>query len=270
MVRVQNGAGGSHGRLRSCVQKDAGAAALSSRRQRHAHAPNARRNLGYHDDSFAWSTIQTGSKDDAWTFLAALQKAGPAAMERWRTAPIGGEIRPELWPCLWKTNGCTKGQDFARCVRETHASWLMDSSTSRPLPPEERERALAAARSLGYELQIVQAAATLTGRALEVSVTITNRGVAPFYAGWPVQIVAVTSDGGESSAKLPFALNKLLPTASDTRFVALDLTKLSSGEITLQIGIPNPLQGGRPLHFANVDAEPHRAGWLTLGKMVVP
>ena len=236
----------------------------------HAHASNGRRNLGYHDDSFAWSTIETGSKDDAWTFLAALRKAGPAAMERWRTAPIGGEIRPELWPCLWQNDGCQEGQDFARCVRETHASWLMESSTSRALTPDGRARALVAAQSLGYELQIVKATVALKGRALDVSVTITNRGVAPFYADWPVQVVAVGSDGGESSAKLPFALHKLLPPASETQSVTLDLAKLAPGETKLLLSIPNPLKGGRPLRFANADAEPLRAGWLTLGKIVLP
>ncbi|MBC7790374.1 MAG: DUF4832 domain-containing protein, partial [Anaerolineae bacterium] len=175
-----------------------------------AHAPNGRRSFGYHDDSFAWSTLDTGRKNEDWFYLAALRKAGPAALERWRTAPIGGEIRPELWPCLWKTAGCTKGQDFARSVRETHASWLMDSSTSMSLMPDERERALKAARSLGYELQVVKATAALTGRRLEVSVTITNRGVAPFYAGWPVRLMAVGSSGSELVAELPFALNTLL------------------------------------------------------------
>ena len=233
-----------------------------------AHAPNGRRNFGYHDDSFAWSTIETGGKDDAWTFLAAMRKAD--AMERWRTAPIGGEIRPELWPCLWKKEGCKEGQDFARCVRETHASWLMESSTSRALTPDERERALAAARSLGCELQIVKATAALKGRALDVSVTITNRGVAPFYASWPVQVVAVGSDGAESVAALPFTLKTLLPAASDTQSVTLELAKFSSGEIKLLLGIPNPLKGGKPFRFANEGQDRDRAGWLALGKIAVP
>ena len=236
----------------------------------YAHAPNSQRNMGYHDDSFAWATLDTGRKEDEWFYLAALRKAGPAAMERWRKAPIGGEIRPELWPCLWKTKGCKEGQDFARCVRETHASWLMESSTSRTLAPDERERALAAAQSLGYELQIVQATAALTARALQVSVTITNRGVAPFYANWPVQMVAVGSGGGESVARLPFVLNKLLPAAANTQSAMLDLTKFSSGEVKLLLGIPNPLKGGKPFRFANVNTEMVRPGWLTLGKIIIP
>ena len=236
----------------------------------YAHAANGRRSFGYHDDSFAWATLETGRKNEDWFYLALLRKAGPAALERWRTAPIGGEIRPELWPCLWKNEGCKEGQDFARCVRETHATWLMDSSTARPLTSEDRERALAAARSLGYELQIVQATAALQDRALRVSVTITNRGLAPFYAGWPVRLLAVGSTGVESVAELPFALKTLLPAATDTQSGTLDLAKFASGELKLLLGILNPLKGGKPLRFANVDQDRDRAGWLTLGKIVLP
>lgn len=32
----------------------------------------------------------------------------------------------------------------------------------------------------------------------------------------------------------------------------------------------NSLKGGRPFRFANVDAEPLRPGWFTLGKIVIP
>ncbi len=235
-----------------------------------SYAPNHSRSFGYHDDSFAWATLETGRRQDDWFYLATLRRAGAGAMNRWRTAPIGGEIRPELWPCLWKEAGCAKGQDFARSVRETHATWLMDTSTSASLAPEERERALSAAGSLGYELQVVQSTAALTGRALEVSVTLTNRGVAPFYADWPVQVVGVGSDGNEKSATLPLALKTLLPGNTRTASVTLDLAMFPSGDIRLLLGVPNPLKGGRPLRFANLDAQPLRPGWLTLGGVPLP
>ncbi len=235
-----------------------------------AHASNGRRTLGYHDDSFAWSTLETGRKEDGWFYLAALRKVGPAAVERWRTAPIGGEIRPELWPCLWKKEGCKEGQDFSVCVRETHATWLMDSSTSGKLKPDERERALAAARSLGYELQMAKATALLQGRLLNVSVTLANRGVAPFYASWPVRLLAVDSRGIESSADMPFVLKTLTPAATGTQSVTLDLAKLASGETKLLLGIPNPMKGGKALRFANEGQDRDRAGWLSLGKITVP
>jgi len=236
-----------------------------------AHAPNGRRNLGYHDDSFAWATLETGRQQDAWFYLAGLRQAGPAAMQRWRTAPIGGEIRPELWPCLWKNAGCQGGQDFARCVRETHATWLMDTSTSNPLAPEERARALTAARTLGYELQVVQAIAEMKERRLELSITITNRGIAPFYARWPVRLTTVDSAGRELTTNLPFNLTTLLPgSAADTRSVTLNLAQTPAGEVTLLLHCPNPLKTGRPVRFANVGPDGGRAGFLTLGKFVLP
>ena len=54
-----------------------------------SRASNNLRSFGSHDDSFAWSTIKTGSKEDEWTFLAAMRMAG--ALDRWRIAPIGGD-----------------------------------------------------------------------------------------------------------------------------------------------------------------------------------
>lgn len=146
----------------------------------------------------------------------------------------------------------------------------MDSSTSRALAPDEQERALAAARSLGYELQVLDASAVLTGRRLEVSVTLTNRGVAPFYASWPVHLVAADSKGGETMTEMPFSLKSLLPGMTRKSSVSLDLTRLEPGEITLLLGVMNPMKGGRPLRFANADQDRDRNGWLTLGKIVVP
>lgn len=236
----------------------------------HAHASNSNRGFGYHDDSFAWATLDTGKKDEDWFYLTALTKAGPAAQERWRTSPIGGEIRPELWPCLWKAGGCTKGQDFARCVRETHASWLMDSSTSGPLAPDEKERAIAAARSLGYEFRVIQAAAELKERTLEVAVTLGNFGVAPFYAAWPVEIRLIGPDQKTSGAKLPLDLKNLLPEDRLSATATLDLAPLPPGDYRLLIGVPNPMKSGRPLRFANADPEPAEPGWLTLGNIAVP
>jgi hypothetical protein len=234
------------------------------------HAPNSQRRMGYHDDSFAWATLETGQKSDDWFYLAALRAAGPAALNRWRTAPIGGEIRPELWPCLWKEAGCQEGQDFARSVAETHVTWLMESSTSKPQTPEERTRALAAARSLGYELQVVQATAALSGRTLDVAVTLTNRGVAPFYANWPVRLMAVNAAGGEVAVALPFRLHELLPATANTQSGTLNLSSFSAGPVRLFLGIPSPLPGGRPVRFANQNPDDSRPGWLTLGTMTIP
>ena len=59
------------------------------------YAANHTRPLGYHDDSFAWATLDTGRKKDNWFFVPSLMAAGDAAANKWRTQPIGGEIRPD-------------------------------------------------------------------------------------------------------------------------------------------------------------------------------
>lgn len=235
------------------------------------HAENGRRNFGYHDDSFAWATLETDRRADNWFYLAALRKAGTAALERWRTAPIGGEIRPELWPCLWQEPGCQAGQDFARCVAETHATWLMDSSTSRPQTSADRERALAAARSLGYEFQVLEASAVVAGRELNFTVTLTNRGVAPLYADWPVRLRVSDAAGGEVTAEVgSLSLRHLLPGQPATGTAKVILPASIAGEITLALGVAQPLRGGKPLRFANRYPDSADAGWLPLGRMALP
>jgi hypothetical protein len=230
------------------------------------HASNAHRRMGYHDDSFAWATLESGRPQDSWFYMTVLRQSGGDALGRWQTAPIGGEIRPELWPCLWKEPGCKDGQDFSRCVTETHATWLMDSSTSRPMSAEERPRAIVAARSLGYELEVVEAAVERAEQGVRVRTTLRNRGVAPFYAGWPVRVRVVPSEGPTRESTLPISLASLLPGHSATAEVNLEGGATRSGPVRIQVGVPNPMPNGRPLRFANVGGTADPSGWLELMK----
>ena len=120
------------------------------------YADNSRRSFGYHDDSFAWATVHTGRKNDDWFFETLLRQA--EALDKWRTQAIGGEVRPEVWDCLFDEPACApKGQEFDRCVSVTHASWLCNEGVFRSkLQGSARQRALLAARSLGYELQVLE------------------------------------------------------------------------------------------------------------------
>ena len=53
----------------------------------YAQTPNAARPFGYHDDSFAWATLDTGKKADDWFYLAALKRAGRPALDKWKAHP---------------------------------------------------------------------------------------------------------------------------------------------------------------------------------------
>lgn len=232
------------------------------------YADNGTRAFGYHDDSFAWATVHTGRRNDNWFFETRLRFA--SALDKWRTQPIGGEVRPEVWKCLFDEPGCApKGQEFDRCVAVTHVSWLCNEGVFRgQVQGAARERALCAVQRMGYELYVASAAITVMNGQLNVALTMTNTGVAPFYYDWPVELAARDA-GGQLAAtwKPDWKLSAIQPglPSSIWRFTT-DARSLNPGVHHLLLHVPNPLPKGQPLRFANQTQDQHLAGWLTLGK----
>ena len=95
--------------------------------------------IGFHDDSFAYSTVG----ETEWFFANLLEAAG--AEERWREVPIGGELRPELQSEIFEDDYAldTYAQDFDTCVQETHATYLINYGAfgQEYAPDAERARA---------------------------------------------------------------------------------------------------------------------------------
>ncbi|MEZ6014550.1 MAG: DUF4832 domain-containing protein [Planctomycetota bacterium] len=229
------------------------------------YAPNAKRRFGYHDDSFGWATLETKRAEDSWYFMPSLKAAG--ALEAWKTRPIGGEIRPELWPASFTAVPHPKGQDFARCIEATHATWLMDSglfSEEFAVSLKRRERALAEVARMGYSLSVTRVELDRETRVMDLLVE--NRGVAPFYADWPVELAAFRG-GQRIDAMQPEgwdlrgveARNKPKDRQPSTTWRATLPGEWAGAE--LRVRVPNPMPSGRPLRFANRE----QAGeWLVL------
>ncbi|MHB1307458.1 MAG: DUF4832 domain-containing protein [Limisphaerales bacterium] len=235
------------------------------------YAANHRRPLGYHDDSFAWATLPTERKEDAWFFLPRLLRAGPEAVGKWRTQPIGGEIRPEVWAGIWDEPSSTPaGQEFLACVETTHASWLMDSSTSRPLTPGQRQRALTGAGRLGYEFCIpkVEHGVPFAGRDLAVKVFVRNVGVAPFYHDWPFEFATLANGAVRHTWASEERLSGLLPGDPDRVIqTVIPRDRLDPGRWQLALRVVNPLANGVPLRFGGPSQDQHRPGWFTLAEI---
>lgn len=220
------------------------------------YASNANRPFGYHDDSFAWATLETGRKSDDWFFLTRLRKAGPAALEKWKRHPIGGEIRPEAWGEVFDPKpGRKEIQHIETCVRETHATWLMDSGIFRPGAGSEdrRRRAEAVVRQMGYEYYVRSAEVRLDGAWIEPAVEIENRGVAPFYYDWPPRWSLRALDGQVVRAWTGRGtLRGLLPGEPARVWKErLEVAGVPPGSYRLTLEVPNPMPGGKPLRFAN-------------------
>ena len=236
-------------------------------------APNAKRKFGYHDDSFAWGTLDTGKKNDDWFYMASLKAAGPLALEKWKSQPIGGEIRPEAWGKVFDEKPGNKSiQNFRKCVDETHVSWLMDSGMfEKKQKPARIQRAEEQVRRMGYEYHVPGVTiGSVAGRKLPVKVELENRGVAPFYYDWKPEYGLLLN--GEATKTIPGTgkLMGLLP--SDKPRVwddTLDLSGVKSGTYKLAIRVPNSLKNGHPLKFANKTQDADAPGWLTLGSVEV-
>lgn len=236
------------------------------------YADNSRRPIGYHDDSFAWATVHTGRKGDEWFFETRLRAAN--ALDKWRIQPIGGEVRPEVWKCLFDEPSCApKGQEFDRCVAVTRVSWLCNEGVFRgQIQGAARERAIRAAQRMGYELHVA-GAQILTGEGkLSVSLVVTNTGVAPFYYDWPVELAVV--NGAKESAvswKTDWRLSAVMPGEAATSWhFQGSIAALAQGSYHVLLRVANPLTNGLPLRFANQGQDGHLPGWLTLGETRIP
>ena len=153
----------------------------------------AQYSVGYHDDSFCYSTLPGTD----WHFVPNLRSAGVA--DKWPEQPNGGELRPELQDSIFEQEPWGSGSDaesWADCVDLVHPTWLLNDAIRR-YSGSERSDAITASTQLGYEFRVQTATFANTvapGDAIDVGVDVENIGVAPFYYDWDVRL-GVKQDG---------------------------------------------------------------------------
>lgn len=233
---------------------------------------NMDRKLGYHDDSFAWATLDTGKKGDEWFFMTQMKRAG--ALNKWRHHPIGGEIRPEAWGQVFDHPPQNKRiQDFAQCVEQSHVTWLMDSGmfSKKHWTQERHNEALIQVARMGYEFHISKVGIAQEKQRLNVSIQIENRGVAPFYHDWPIRLALLPVTGkSEVQFQSETTLQGILPNQPSSVWnESIDLSGIESGQHHVLLQCPNPLPTGNPVRFANKEQGRHQAGWLTLDTVTI-
>lgn len=224
--------------------------------------------MGYHDDSFAYSTIGTRSYD----FMRLLEEAGE--LDKWQTEPIGGELRPELQNGIWTDLTPDEAQDYDASVQATHASWLINQGVFRtefPAQGPDYERALAGHVRLGYELHVAEVRWWPSRTGLAIEVDVSNRGVAPFYYDWPIELALWDRRTGQIffREETDWHLTTVLPGPNATVWHH-ELTWAVGDRDAFQIlmRVANPMPGGRPLGFANQEQDRDVLGWLSLAERV--
>lgn len=227
--------------------------------------------FGLHDDSFAYATLPTTD----WHFLAKVIDEG--MQDVWQQAPIGGELYPPLQSCLFEDPlSCpdaaaeiAQGRDYdvASSVTQSHATWMMNHHAwATGYTGTTRERAVAAAASLGYDLAATQATVTSSRTGVEVTLDLTNRGVAPFYDDWPASMVVLDAQGAVL-VEAPVAANlpDLQPGQTSTVTATLSAGDVDLTGATVAFTVPNVMEGGLPLRFANETQDADVEGYLSLG-----
>ncbi|MBX3080494.1 MAG: DUF4832 domain-containing protein [Anaerolineae bacterium] len=232
-------------------------------------------NVGYHDDSFAYTTLF----GEDWYFMGKMEWSG--GIDKWKTEPIGGELRPEIQLSVWADPQTRRDtENFAASVDGTHVSWLIAHAlfTTRSINADTPvyKAALAGAQRMGYEFTVnaVNIPDTAATDPLVVDVRIQNTGVAPFYYDWPLELGVVDAAGTLVATFTPdWKLSSLLPAESGKLYTDWTYSNpshgLTAGSYTLVLRVVNPLPNGKALRFANLTQDATLAGWLTLGPLNV-
>jgi hypothetical protein len=258
-----------------------------------------KKNIGFHDDSFFWKengkgvTLPQSMGGWDWSFLEKTLKSG--GENRWLSQSIGGEVRPEIQSGLFR--GGPNVDDPKGCVEMTHVTWLINQKGVLRYDASD-PAVVELVRTMGYELTVTDASFEddlASTEPLRVSITMENRGVAPFYYPW--QVVIAAADAHHAVVKswnVPWDLRQVLPRqihtfpdwnlptqpkyvpfAKPRRFdFAASGHGLAEGTYTLLVRVVNPLEYRKaqrtpphPLRFANQTQTPN--GWLELGSFTV-
>jgi len=220
-----------------------------------AYAGSAPR-LGYFDDSFPFDT----DGPEAWRFLARMRRTGRT--EVWMHAPIGGEMMPqEAKKWLGGGFGQTMGM-----VEAGHFSWIgpYNPALEDASDPQFVERSRQMVRRMGYEFALTEIrlpGGISRGGRLAVRISGVNRGVAPFYYPWRVELALLDPRGNPVERfRLPVDIRTWLPGAFG--FSADPVVHAPPGEYRLALGIVDPWTGKPGIGFAN--DLPRLEGWTVI------
>ncbi len=246
-------------------------------REPKAGVDNGSFDVGYHDDSFAYSTLSVEAGGQDWSYGQKLTDYDQT--DRWMTACIGGEVYPPIQEGIFKNEPEYPDwidelgrQDWNACVAEAHPTWLL-CDRIKIYQGEDRENAEAASRQLGYDFQVTNAyfCDVIDESPLQVDIDIRNIGIAPFYydhTAWPVMLGVKQGDNLVVRWKTEWDLCSIPADGNEVTFThTVEKHRLGGGEYTLCLKASNPLEGGRLLGFANEGQADD--GWLELGSITV-
>ena len=240
--------------------------------------------MGYHDDSWCYKEgsplgsmtlpMSLGGLDYGFCQLMLNAKAE----NKWLTASIGGEVRPEIQSSLF--TGGEQVDDPLMDIEISHATWMIDDQNNYN-PNDARTQQ--AVHEMGYDFYVKNTYYnnSVSAGSMKVGVQIENRGMSPFYYGpdmWPVIVGLKDSSGNVvKTITTNWDLRNIMPVkvrafpdwglGQDPTYIsfgnafyfdtALDTTGLK-GNYTVVMRVFNPLENVKE---ADVRAKGHIGDW---------
>jgi hypothetical protein len=213
-------------------------------------------NIGFHDDLFPEDT----DGREEWKFLPTIRAAGRA--EAWQRTAIGGEMG-------FRSENRWLGADYRwtqEMIEKAHLSYLgpYNPAAKSNSTPAYQARCREMVRRMGYEFALKEIRCperVPAGTALEVRVEGTNRGVAPFYYPWPVEL-ALLDNAGKVAERWATSADIRTWLPGGFRLDATRTLAAAPGRFRIALGIRDPLTGRPAIRFAN--ELPIQDGWTVL------
>jgi Carbohydrate binding module (family 6)/Domain of unknown function (DUF4832) len=235
--------------------------------------PNSKK-FGYSDGAFFWWSI---NPSNGVAFYNLLKNGG--AGNNWQSYPMGGEIAvedvtgiPIFQKVLWQNWPNTVGEDVVDCLNLTRPTFLISGHLlgASNQPGTEWDNALKAAKMMGYNFFLKEYKLTATAGIPTVKVNIQNKGVAPIYANWQVELGVHVNGQVTRLGTAQWNLSTILPGDVNNFRTFNGTAPLANGTHTILLRVVNPLGNSWPLRFANTTQDAgNQIGWLTLGNMTI-
>lgn len=220
---------------------------------RYPYAPAYEAGFGLHDDSFAFETLDgeaNGGMNRSYYFWPRVVKAGQG--DFWKKGAMGGETR-DVQQTVFEPSYPARTfqkQDFVECMNITHATYMFHHAAflDGGFKGAELVNARSAHARMGYNFyvpDISAKASSLVGK-VDINVTVTQIGVAPFYyeLNLGIQCPGI-------SKKTKGGVDKLIDAGASKvfDFTGIPATKACLDALNLSLETPYSYSG-RPIKFA--------------------
>jgi len=176
----------------------------------------------------------------------------PAMPDYWKYAPSGGELIN--YPGTIYLQDSTIGETL-RQARDSHTSWLGPSCPAHLVPGNSYQKNMdALSKTMGYRFvleSVSHQSEAAAGSTLSVNMDWNNKGVAPFYFRWPLELSLIDSNGNVAVSGLTNEdIRTWLPGIKSVSHLLDIPSDLTPGTYTLAAAIIDPETGKPGINLA--------------------